>query len=519
MSHAVSESAATATIPSPRTLGRVLFNGSSALGLATLIERGLGFLANLGAARLGGAHLFGAYSLALTTANNVASYAGAGIGTTANRFSGEYPYGRPGYHALLRALALVSLGSAALAVLVLWFAADPLAKHLLGNSGLTPLLRLAALSAGALILLECLRGLLVGQRRFGALLCLCVLSGGGLLIVLPAAARRGPAAMVAGQAAVAVIAILLCVMFARRLGFAPVEEAGQASGPRPGGILRFGAVQLVGMIGINAAGWWVASLVARADISLVQMGFYSVATQLRNICGMPPLLISQTGYALMTEEGGQMFGGPGRVTVLCTVAATVVSLLIAGVAAAGAPWVLSHLYGKSFSGAELATTLAVATGLVHMSAAPAAARLTVVSLTLTGVINGIWTAVIITVGTWLVPSGGATKAAMTFLAAHLISAVLVLATLLWMDAAPRELVRVSMPAIAGSVILALLGWLRSLYPSHAAGTSAAMMGASLLMAWLSLRLSGQESTMVSKLISNMFNRIGVRAAVERRNKV
>src|SRR3989442_4573771 len=108
--------------------------------------------------------------------------------------------------------------------------------------------------------------------------------------------------MIAGKAAVAVIAILLCVIFARKLGFAPVEAAGQASGPRPSAIIRFGAVQLVGMIGINAAGWWVASLVARADISLVQMGFYSVATQLRNICGMPPLLISQTGYALMTDE-------------------------------------------------------------------------------------------------------------------------------------------------------------------------------------------------------------------------
>src|SRR5664279_5575323 len=100
--------------PAPRSLTRVLLSGTSALGAATLAERGLGFLANLAAARLGGAHVFGAYSLATTTANNVASYAGAGIGTTANRFSGEYPYGSAGYGALLRTLAMVSLGSAAL---------------------------------------------------------------------------------------------------------------------------------------------------------------------------------------------------------------------------------------------------------------------------------------------------------------------------------------------------------------------------------------------------------------------
>src|SRR5438270_3567602 len=140
---------AVATAPARRSLGRLLFSGTSALGVATLIERGLGFLANLGAARLGGPQLFGAYSMALTTANNVASYAGAGIGTTANRFSGEYPYGQPGYRALLRALSAVSAGSAALAVIVLWFAAEPLAKYLLQNPNLTPLLRLAALSAGA----------------------------------------------------------------------------------------------------------------------------------------------------------------------------------------------------------------------------------------------------------------------------------------------------------------------------------------------------------------------------------
>src|SRR4051794_18903435 len=95
--------------PARGSLAGVLFSGTSALGLATLIERGLGFLANLCAARLGGPQSFGAYSVALTTANNVASYAGAGIGTTANRFSGEYPYGQPGYGALLRALSLISI--------------------------------------------------------------------------------------------------------------------------------------------------------------------------------------------------------------------------------------------------------------------------------------------------------------------------------------------------------------------------------------------------------------------------
>ena len=155
------------------------------------MERGLGFLANLAAARLGGASVFGAYAVAMTTANNVASYAGAGIGTTANRFSGEYPYGGAGYRGFIRALALVCCSSSALAAAMLWFAAQPLATHLLHNSGLAGLLRLAAVSAGAVILLECLRGLLIGQRRYAGLLALSILFGGSLAIVLPMAARHG----------------------------------------------------------------------------------------------------------------------------------------------------------------------------------------------------------------------------------------------------------------------------------------------------------------------------------------
>src|SRR5579872_6439890 len=136
MSEAATESATSEVrSPSPPGLARLLLGGSSALGLATVMERGLGFLANLAAVRLGGASIFGAYSVAMTTANNVASYAGAGIGVTANRFSGEYPYGSPGYRGLLRALAYISLGSASLAVVILWLAAEPLATYLLRNPG------------------------------------------------------------------------------------------------------------------------------------------------------------------------------------------------------------------------------------------------------------------------------------------------------------------------------------------------------------------------------------------------
>ena len=506
--HDQSASAAVAiadvAVAPPPSLGRLLFSGSSALGLATLLERGFGFVANLAAARLGGAHTFGAYSIAMTAANNVASYAGAGIGTTANRFSGEYPYGSRGYKGLLRTLALVSLASAALAIGILWFAAAPLAVHLIRNPALTSLLRLAAISSGAIILLECLRGLLIGQRRFTALLTLSALFGGGLAIVLPLAAVYGASGMVASQFAIAMSAILICILAARKLGFTPPPSSALAiQGPRASAIVRFGAVQLAGMIGLNAAGWWVASLVARADISLVQAGWYSVAMQLRNICAMPASLVSQTAYAQLTENGGQRYGGASRVTVISTIAATSISLLVAGPAAALMPWIIPGLYGKDFAGAEFAGTLAVATGLIHMSAAPAAARLTVVSLPATGMINGVWSLLMVGLGTWLVPSGGAAQAAGCFLASHLFAAIAVLVVLLRSRSASRELIFVTLPALVGSMLIAVLGWLRAVGP-HKAAFSTGILLATAGLLWIGIHRSRQTSAALRELTFSKF---------------
>lgn len=147
-----------------------LLTGMGALGISLGFERGASFLSNVLAARLAGPSVFGAYSLALTTANNVASYAGAGIGTTANRFVGQYRVGSSGYRSLLRVLAIVSASSAAIAALILWVGATPLANVLLRNTKLSGPLKIAALSAAGFILLECCRGLLIGQRSFSTLL-------------------------------------------------------------------------------------------------------------------------------------------------------------------------------------------------------------------------------------------------------------------------------------------------------------------------------------------------------------
>lgn len=149
------ESATSSAVPG--SLVRHIASSTSALCVAVLIERGLGFSGNILVARLGGASAFGAYSLAITTANNIGTYAAGGIGSTATRFSGEYGRGTRGYPTLARALLVIAFASGLMAALALWLGVAPLAR-LLHKENLTGLLAWGALSAAGVIVLECGRG-------------------------------------------------------------------------------------------------------------------------------------------------------------------------------------------------------------------------------------------------------------------------------------------------------------------------------------------------------------------------
>jgi O-antigen/teichoic acid export membrane protein len=482
-----------------RSLSRSLCRGTSSIGAAVSIERGLGFVAHLLAARIGGTLVFGTYSLALTTANSIAAYAGAGIGTTANRFSGVYAFGSPQYAQLQRTLAMVSAQSALIAAALLWAAAGPIASRLIGNPALIPLLHLAALSSAAIILLECLRGFLIGQRRYAALLTLSIAAGGGMLLVIPLATYAGPMAMIAGQASVSLGAVLVCLLFARSLKVRvdrPAPERG--NGIRASAIWLFGLGQLLGVIGLNGAGWWTASLVSRSDHSMLQMSFYIAATQIRNVIAMVPGLVQQSCYALLTDEAGGGYGGPNRVLLASTLMASVLALGLTGIAVAVLPWVLGALYGNAFRGAEPAAAVAIATALVHMAGAPAVSRLTIVSLKLIGAINGIWAVSVIALGPLFIPQGGAVPATVIMLAMHVVNAILVIACLWKKRALPGSLAAMSLPMIVGSVLFAVMGLMRFGMPGMRVELSLATLVLSFVLIAITVR-TGQAAGCVPPL--------------------
>ncbi|HEY0785858.1 MAG TPA: oligosaccharide flippase family protein [Acidobacteriaceae bacterium] len=488
------------TVPLPGHVARRLAGGTFALGAGVFVERGLGFAANILAARWGGASTFGAYSLAVTTASQISTYAAGGIGATSARFSGKYPQGSAGYSTLARALAVVSLVSAALAAGALALGAAPIA-HLLRKPGLTLLLQWTAVSAAGMILLECARGFFTGQRRLQALLLLSVLVGVGMIAWIPlAAATHRPIRMIVAQGAITTGAVAVCLLLGRPLGLHAPGRLTEALPMAP--ILRevwsFGLVQLAGLIGMNLAGWWLTTLVARADTTLVQVSYFAIANQLRNLVGLGPGLLTESSYALMGGPAGEARTAD-QVMAVCTYLSTVAALLLAACGMLVLPWGLHLLYGRAYLPAAVAIVLGLAIAVVHMGNSPAAARLTIVSLRTTGVINTVWAIFVAGAGTaFLLRGGSAAGAMLIYLAGHVLSAVLVLLALDRRQCVPRGMGRVFALGTGTMLVLAAMAWRRELAMAEAgahAGPHAmawtAAMAAVLLFSMLALLLVGR----------------------------
>ncbi len=459
----------------PSHVTRSLIGGTSTLGMGVVIERGTGFIANILAARFAGASTFGAYSLAISTANQISTYAAGGIGATAARFSGKYTYGSRGYATLGKALTIVSLLSALLAAFSLWLGAGPIA-HLLGKPALTALLRWAALSAAGIILLECARGFFVGQRRLAALILLSLIVGGGMLTLLPLAARmHSPTRMIVFQGLITTSAVAICLIFRKPLGLiglkASTESKSTGEAPVPLApmlkeVWSFGVVQLAGLIGSNLAGWWLTTLVARSDTTLVQMSFFAIASQLRNLVGIAPGLLTEGSYAVMADPGGEATRTPHRVLALCSYASISTAFVLASVGIVFVPWGIRLLYGPSYQTAAVTVAVGLAIAVVHMGNAPAAARLTIVSIRATGVINTVWAVFVAAAASlFLFHGGSAWQAMVIYFAGHVLSSTLVLITLHRKDHVPAGMTALFVVGTTAVASLAALAFLRSLRPS------------------------------------------------------
>jgi O-antigen/teichoic acid export membrane protein len=482
----------------PSHVKRHVIRGTSALGASVFVERGAGFVANILAARLGGAQTFGAYSLAVGTANQISTYAAGQIGSTAARFSGKYPHGTPGYPTLRRTLAIVSLGSATIAAAGIYAGAGPIA-HVLGKDNLETLLRCAWVSAAGAVLLECARGFFVGQRFIAALLSMSTMVGLGMILLLPYAAHRhSPSHMIELQGAIALGAVTICCLLGRQLGWRG-KDGPQQLVESTGRMLRevwsFGFVQLAGLVCSNLAGWWSTALVARSDSTLIQMSFFTIASQLRNLVSLPPSLLTEGSYAVMADPTHERTKTPQRVMALCCFAALSISVMLGALGMIVIPWGLTLLYGKTYAPAGAAVAVALATAVAHMGTAPAAARLTIVSIRTTAVINTIWAVFVAVTSTVFMLHGGSAWCAMSiYFCAHVLSSVLVLWTLQRRDHLPAGMMALFLFSAATVGILAAISVWRGVHEQTLVpttgmaliflGTAAGLYGFGRRYAWL-----------------------------------
>ena len=326
---------------------------------------------------------------------------------------------------------LIALVSALLAAGVLWLGASPLSQ-LVHKPSLVPVLRWAAFSAAGIIFLECARGFFVGQRTFKAIILLSSFVGVGMISILPIASHFGPVAMICGQSFVVLGAVLVCLVFSKRLGLS--SPAGTESRAPMAPMLRrvwsYALMQLSGLVGLNAAGWWLTSLVAKGDPTMVQMSYFAVAHQFRNIVALVPSLLTEGSFTEMANGNAADAKTPDNVMAMCTYVSTLICLITAGAGIIVTPWLLLLIYGKSYVAASTTAVLALATALVHMGSWAAAQRLSVLSIRLSGVIKRLWAIFVGLIATiFLFHRSDAARGAAVYLAGHLFCAVLLLIVL------------------------------------------------------------------------------------------
>jgi hypothetical protein len=241
-------------------------------------------------------------------------------------------------------------------------------------------------------------------------------------------------------------------------------------------VWSFGFVQLAGLVGANVAGWWLTTLVARADTSLAQMSFFAIASQLRNLAGIVPGLLTEGSYAVMADPGGEAERTPHRVMAMCSFASLAVSLALASIGMIVVPWALMLFYGSQYVPASLTVSVGLAIAVVHMGNAPAAARLTIVSIRSTGVINTVWAIFVAALATsFLFLGGDAARAMLIYFVAHVLSSALVLITLARRDGLPAGMIAQYALSTGASVALVGLAFARASQPAHNPGFSAVML--------------------------------------------
>ena len=208
----------------------------------------------------------------------------------------------------------------------------------------------------------------------------------------------------------------------------------------------------------------------------MQMGFFSIASQLRNIVGLAPNLLTEGSYAVMADSEGEVLRTPQNVLGWITFASAIVTFLFAAIGITVIPWLLRTLYSATYAHAAIAASYGLALAAMHTANGPASARLSILSIKTTGIINISWAAFVALSGSVFMMRGGdAATVMMIYLGAHTLSSISVLIALHRRNSLPRGMVKVFAIATGSTIALALLSAFRAAHPDVAMTLTAIMI--------------------------------------------
>jgi O-antigen/teichoic acid export membrane protein len=280
--------------------------------LATLANQGSTFVTAVALARMLDGRDFGIYVVVLSTAQIAALVAGAGMGYTATKYVAELCISNPTRASRIFGFCLAWSGVSAIVIAVLIIFGSPfLSSRVLTVENLAGPLRIAGCICFFMTINAVLTGALAGLGRFRLLALVGI--GSGVTYIFTTtylASTTGVAGAVLGLAisgAVQATLLIIGVLYARRSS-SVWPDLFNSLHERPV-LLRFTLPAAVA--GLSTAGsLWVAQVVLTRQVGLVEVGLYSVASNLLTLTMLAPSVANTVGMSMLNKARGA--GDPVR---------------------------------------------------------------------------------------------------------------------------------------------------------------------------------------------------------------
>lgn len=499
-----------------------LLKGGSLIALATFLERGFQFLANILSVRFGGIENYGAYGLALQAGGFMAGQASLGIGMVAWRFAAEYPAGHELHRDYVHRIVYLSLGLAILSALLMLVFAWPMARWFYDKPQFYPILLVTVYSAPAFVMLDAIRGLMVGISYYRGLVLLSSIFGISLLLLIPGASIQGARWMVTTHALCALFAcVTLLVILNRKFKWKLLSSNVNKVPIWP--MVRFGMVQLgtgtlISLVTMTLMAMLVRHgstdkslamtlvplglVLAQGTVWMISIGFshyplfgfrevayYNAASAFRSMVSIVPTMLSQTMMSLVTNKRGEAFGGADRMVLINTWITAFFLLPVTAIGQILMFWLLPFFYGPELVGGVLPACLLLAVASIHMVSLSVYNRLNVLSPRSAMMVNVLWAIIVLISAFLLTPAQGAAGVCLALLLAHTTATMSCVFMLSRFGELPANLLFITILSILGAVVP--LVFLNEHQYALLTGANGLILLISAFLAWLLWLLRGQ----------------------------